>query len=79
MKIIKMKMHFLYVQYSYEYVEKTALPIIRPNYKSYPLEDRIGALNEMQDPNKTPVIIEKYPLSFIKRMTQNITYLILLH
>ena len=61
---------FLYVQYSYEYVEKTALPIIRPNYKSYPLEDRIGALNEMQDPNKTPVIIEKYPLSFIKRMTQ---------
>ena len=61
---------FLYVQYSYEYVEKKALPIIRPNYKSYPLEDRIGALNEMQDPNKTPVIIEKYPLSFIKRTTQ---------
>lgn len=61
---------FLYVHYSYEYVDKTVLPILRPNYKSYPLEDRIGFLNEMLDPNKTPVIIEKYPLSFIKSMTQ---------
>ena len=61
---------FLYVHYSYEYVEKMVLPILRPNYKSYPLEDRIGFLNEKLDPNKTPVIIEKYPLSFIKTMTQ---------
>ena len=61
---------FLYVHYSYEYVEKTVLPVLRPNYKSYPKEDRIGFLNEMLDPNKTPVIIEKYPLSFIKSMTQ---------
>ena len=61
---------FLYVLYSYEYIEKKNLPILRPKYKSYPLEDRIGFLNEVLDPNKTPVIIEKYPLSFIKNMTQ---------
>ena len=61
---------FLYAHYSYEYVEKKGLPILRPSYKSFPLEERIGFLNEMLDPNKTPVIIEKYPLSFIKSITK---------
>ena len=61
---------FLYVYYSYEYIEKKSLPILRPNYKSTPSEDKIGFLNQVLDPNKIPVIIEKYPLSFISNTTK---------
>jgi len=59
---------FLYAYYSYEYMTMKDLPVLTSIYKSVPLEVKMGILSAMQEPNKSPVIILKYPLSFIGDM-----------